>query len=139
MSRFGVALAVLGLCVAALAAAFLWQPGLDSLYDDSVSYLVLAQWFSPWHAADPAIAAAAPLEKYPPLFPLLLALTGGAYDWRIAHLVVAIAFAATVVLLALHAVRVTRSRARARRGCAHARASTTTTATASSRPSATSS
>jgi hypothetical protein len=110
MSRFGVALAVLGLCVAALAAAFLWQPGLDSLYDDSVSYLVLAQWFSPWHAADPAIVAAAPLEKYPPLFPLLLALTGGAYDWRIAHLVVAIAFAATVVLLALHAVRVTRSR-----------------------------
>ena len=111
MKAFRAALVLLGLGVAIAAAAFLWQPGLDSLYDDSVSYLVLAQWFSPWHGIDPAVAAAAPLEKYPPVFPLLLALTGGAYDWRIAHLVVALCFAATVVLLALHTSRIARSRA----------------------------
>jgi hypothetical protein len=109
MSRFALGVVLLGVAVAAVAARFLWQPGLDSLYDDSVSYLLLAQWLSPWHAADPAIVAAAPLEKYPPLFPLVLALTDGAYDWRIAHLVVAAAFAATVVLLALHTARITRS------------------------------
>ena len=111
MKPFGVALALLALGVGAAAAVFLWQPGLDSLYDDSVSYLVLAQWLSPWHAADAAVAAAAPLEKYPPVFPLLLALTGGAFDWRIAHLVVAACFAATIALLALHAAHITRSRA----------------------------
>jgi len=111
MRPFRVALAILGLGVGIAAGVFLWQPGLDSLYDDSVSYLVLAQWLSPWHAIDPAVAAAAPLEKYPPVFPLLLALTGGAYDWRIAHLVIAACFATTVVLLALHAARMTRSRA----------------------------
>ena len=110
MNAYRAALAVLGLGVGAAAAAFLWQPGLDSLYDDSVSYLLLAQWMSPWNAAGPVVAAAAPLEKYPPLFPLLLALTGGAYDWRIAHLVVAIAFAACAVMLAMHASHITRSR-----------------------------
>ncbi|HZZ93566.1 MAG TPA: hypothetical protein VFE23_13465 [Usitatibacter sp.] len=111
MRPSAIVLVLLGLGVAVAATAFLWQPGLDSLYDDSVSYLVLAQWLSPWHAASAAVAAAAPLEKYPPVFPLLLALTGGAYDWRIAHLVVALCFALSVVLLALHASRISRSRA----------------------------
>jgi hypothetical protein len=110
MRAHRIALALLALGIGVAAALFLWQPGLDSLYDDSVSYLLLAQWMSPWHAADPVVAAAAPLEKYPPVFPLLLALTGGAYDWRIAHLVVAIAFAATAALLARHASHITRSR-----------------------------
>jgi len=110
MSAYRAGLALLGLGVGAAAAAFLWQPGLDSLYDDSVSYLLLAQWMSPWHAAGPVVTAAAPLEKYPPLFPFVLALTGGAHDWRIAHLVVAAAFAATGVLLAMHAAHITRSR-----------------------------
>jgi hypothetical protein len=40
---------------------------------------------------------------------LLLALAGGAYDWRIAHLVVALAFGASVFFLGLHARRVTDS------------------------------
>src|SRR5258706_1180522 len=109
MMRTAVALGLLALAVAGAAAAFLWQPGLDSLFDDSVSYLVMAQALTPFHAADPAIVAAAAREKYPPLFPLILALTGGAYDWRIAHLVVALAFGASVFFLGLHARRVTGS------------------------------
>ena len=48
MSRFAAALAALALAAGACAAVFLWQPGLDSLHDDSVSYLVMAQAFSPW-------------------------------------------------------------------------------------------
>ena len=106
MSRPALALGALTLAVAAVAAAFLWQPGIDSLYDDSVGYLLMAQAFTPFHAVPPAVAAAASLEKYPPLFPLALALSGGAYDWRIAHLVVAASFAASVLLLGLHARRV---------------------------------
>lgn len=106
MSRFALSLGALALAVAAVAAAFLWQPGLDSLYDDSVGYLLMAQAFAPFHAAPSAVAAAASLEKFPPLFPLALAVSGGAYDWRIAHLVVAASFAASVLFLGLHARRV---------------------------------
>jgi 4-amino-4-deoxy-L-arabinose transferase-like glycosyltransferase len=109
MSRFAGALAALALAAGACAAVFLWQPGLDSLHDDSVSYLIMAQAFSPWHAADPVIRAAYPHEPYPPLFPLLIALAGGAYDWRIAHAVVAAALAASVFLLGLYAREATGS------------------------------
>jgi 4-amino-4-deoxy-L-arabinose transferase-like glycosyltransferase len=109
MRRIAAALGALCVAAGACALAFLWQPGLDSLYDDSVSYLIMAQRFSPFHAADAVIAAAAPYEKYPPLFPLLLALCGAAYDWRIAHAVVAACFAASVFFLGLHARRATGS------------------------------
>jgi 4-amino-4-deoxy-L-arabinose transferase-like glycosyltransferase len=109
MNRFALFLGALSIAAGACALAFLWQPGLASLYDDSVSYLIMAQRFSPFHAADPVIVAAAPYEKYPPLFPLLLALAGAAYDWRIAHGVVAACFAASVYLLGLHARRATGS------------------------------
>jgi 4-amino-4-deoxy-L-arabinose transferase-like glycosyltransferase len=109
MRGFTGALATLALVTAAFAAFFLWQPGLDSLHDDSVSYLIMAQAYSPWHAADPVIRAALAQETYPPLFPLMIALAGGAYDWHIAHLVVAIAFGASVFLFGLHARQVTDS------------------------------
>lgn len=104
-----VALLAVAALVAAFAIAFTHQSGLASLYDDSVSYLIMAQGFAPWHPADPALLAAFPLEKYPPGFPLLLALSGGAYDWRIAHALVALCFAASVFLLGLHARNITGS------------------------------
>jgi hypothetical protein len=40
MSRFTGALAAVALAASALATVFPWQPGLDSLHDDSVSYLI---------------------------------------------------------------------------------------------------
>jgi 4-amino-4-deoxy-L-arabinose transferase-like glycosyltransferase len=109
MTRAHAALGALAAAAGALAAIFTWQAGLASLYDDSVSYLVMAQAFSPYATANAAISAAFPHEKYPPLFPLLLAFGGGAYDWRIAHLWVALAFAASVFFLGLHAWKATGS------------------------------
>jgi hypothetical protein len=103
MTRAHAALGALAAAAGILAAIFAWQPGLGSLFDDSVSYLVMAQAYSPFTAASAAVVDAFPREKYPPLFPLLLALGGGAYDWRIAHLWVAIAFAASVFFLGVHA------------------------------------
>jgi hypothetical protein len=76
-----------------------------------VSYLVMAQAFAPYGDAGPAIASAFPLEKYPPLFPLAIAVSGGAYDWRIAHLLVAVSFGVSAWLLALLVRRTTGSRA----------------------------
>jgi hypothetical protein len=103
MSRQDGALAVLAAAVAGLAIAFTWQPGLASLYDDSVFYLMMAQAFSPYAHASPAVLAAAPFDTYPPLLPLLLALGGGAFDWRVAHALVAACFGVSVYFLGLHA------------------------------------
>jgi hypothetical protein len=109
MMRAHPALGGLAIAAGAFAAAFAWQPGLASIYDDSVSYLIMAQAFSPWTHASDAVAAAWPGEKYPPLFPMLLALGGGASDWRIAHAWVAASFAASVFLLGIHARNATGS------------------------------
>jgi hypothetical protein len=100
---------VVALAAGACAIAFAWQPGLATFHDDSVSYLLMAQAFSPWHAVSPAVAAAWPHEKYPPLFPALIALAGAAYDWRWAHAIVAACFGASVWLLGAHAARITAS------------------------------
>ncbi|MGZ5063553.1 MAG: hypothetical protein ACXWHB_06260 [Usitatibacter sp.] len=109
MTRQNLALAALAAIAGAFAVAFTWRPGLASLYDDSVSYLIMAQAFSPFSPASDAVAAAWPRQKYPPLFPLLLALGGGAADWRIAHAWVAASFAASVLLLGIHARNISRS------------------------------
>jgi 4-amino-4-deoxy-L-arabinose transferase-like glycosyltransferase len=109
MRRFHAALGTLTAAAAVFALVFTWQPGLASMYDDSVSYLIQAQAFSPFGAAPPAVLAAAAYQKYPPLFAALLALTGGAFDWRVAHALVAIAFAASVYLFGVLARRVTGS------------------------------
>ena len=108
-SRFGASLWALAILTGAAALWFVWQPGLGSLYDDSVSYLVMAQAMSPWSKPTAAIVAAFPMESYPPAFPLALALVGGAEDWRIAHTFVATCFAVSVLLCGYYAREVTGS------------------------------
>lgn len=109
--RFLLALGGLALAAGAFAVAFVWQPGLASVYDDSVSYLVMGQVLSPWAHASAAVVDAFPLERYPPLFPLLLGITGGAFDFRVGHALIAACFAASVFLCGVHARAVTRSNA----------------------------
>ena len=103
MSRHDGVLAALALVAGVVAIAFTWQPGLASLYDDSVFYLMMAQAISPFGQASPAVLAATPFDTYPPMLPVLLALFGGAFDWRIAHAIVAVCFGASVFLLGQHA------------------------------------
>src|SRR3989304_3073842 len=100
--------------LAAVTAAFAlawgvfgWQPTLATFADDSVSYLVMAQMFSPYQAASPAVAAAFPREAfYPPLFPLVLALVGAAHHTAWAHAVTALLLAASMPFAYLLGVRV---------------------------------
>ena len=99
------ALALIALAAGAIALAFTWQPGLATFHDDSASYLVMAQAFSPWQAASAPVLAQVPYEKYPPLFPALIAVAGAAYDWHWAHAIVALSFAAAVLLLGVYAAR----------------------------------
>jgi hypothetical protein len=101
-----VAAAVLTLVFAAGCAAFVRQATLATFADDSVSYLVMAQVFSPFRPASAAIAAAFPQEAvYPPLFPLLLALAGAAHDVAWAHVLSALLLAAWVPLVYLLGAR----------------------------------
>jgi hypothetical protein len=91
---------LLTVAFAAACTAFVWQPSLASFADDSVSYLVMAQVFSPWQPAAQPVAEAFVREAfYPPLFPLVLALAGGAHDMAIAHAITALLLAACLTAL----------------------------------------
>jgi hypothetical protein len=89
------AFALLMLAAVPLMFAFVWQHGLATLNDDSFSYLTLARhlgggrtFVEPW---------AWQHSHFPPLFPLVLAATGGSHDFLVGHLVVA-AFSALAVV-----------------------------------------
>jgi hypothetical protein len=98
----GAAAAALALAFGIACAMFVWQPTLATFADDSVSYLVMAQVFSPFQAASPAVAASFAREAfYPPLFPLVLALTGAAHHIAWAHAVTALLLAAALPLVYL--------------------------------------
>ena len=93
------------LFAAAIAAivAFCRHSVIATIGDDSVSYLTLARHFSAWNP-DPFAARWAPyFSNFPPLFPLLLALTGGAYDLLVAHMVVAAGAIASLFLVHAYA------------------------------------
>jgi hypothetical protein len=94
-----LAAGILALAFAWVCANFVLQPGLATFADDSVSYLVMAQVFSPWHAASPAVAEAFVREAfYPPLFPAILAIADASHDIARAHVLTALLLAACLPL-----------------------------------------
>jgi hypothetical protein len=100
MSRLAVL--AITLAFAWLCVAFVRQPTLASLADDSVSYLVMAQVFSPWQGASAPVAETFAREGfYPPLFPLLLAAVGAAHDVASSYMVGALLLAACLPLVFL--------------------------------------
>ena len=102
----GIAVLVLTLAFGLLCIGFVWQPTLATFADDSVSYLVMAQVFSPYAPASPAVAAAFSREAfYPPLFPLVLALAGAAHNIAWAHALTALLLTATIPLVYVLGVR----------------------------------
>ena len=101
-----IAVLMLTLAFGLLCIGFVWQPTLATFADDSVSYLVMAQVFSPYAPASPAVAAAFSREAfYPPLFPLVLALAGAAHDIAWAHALTALLLAAAIPLVYVLGVR----------------------------------
>jgi hypothetical protein len=87
--RLAVALgAALGAYLAWTAARIALHDGLTSIADDSSNYLVMARYLSPWLPAGEAVREAWMLQYFPPLFPLLLALSGASQSLLAAHLLV---------------------------------------------------
>ena len=70
--------------IALLYFRWTWNGETGSLLNDGICYLVMAQHYAPGHAADPVVAAAA-FSRFPPLYPLLLAWSGAAFDLYLAH------------------------------------------------------
>ncbi|MFZ3323172.1 MAG: hypothetical protein WA190_12430 [Usitatibacter sp.] len=75
--------------VAPLAVAFCWHDVIASVGDDSVSYIAMARHLSPFSSDTLAEPWLRYYSHFPPLFPLLLALTGGAWNFFAAHMLVA--------------------------------------------------
>jgi hypothetical protein len=101
-----VAAGLITLAFAILCTRFAWQPTLASFADDSVSYLVMAQVFSPWQSASaPVVEAFAREAFYPPLYPMVLALAGVAHDFARAQLLTALLLAACLPLVYLLGTR----------------------------------
>jgi hypothetical protein len=73
--------------LAAVAFPLTWSPHLADLGGDSAIYVMTARHFAPYLPADPVARTFADASLFPPLYPLLLAATGGAADLRIAHAV----------------------------------------------------
>ena len=73
-----------------LLSKLIWFDSLSSFANDSVHYLVMARYFSPWISESTAISTAWLLQDFPPFFPWLLALSGAAHSLLYAHLLVAI-------------------------------------------------
>ena len=101
-----IAAGALAVAFALVCVRFAWQPVLASFADDSASYLVMAQVFSPWQPASQPIAEAFVREAfYPPLFPALLGLVGAGDDIGLAHAVSALLLACALPLTYMLGVR----------------------------------
>ena len=106
-----IAVAILTLAFGLVCAVFVWQPTLATFADDSVSYLVMAQGFSPYAPVSQAVAAAFPRDAfYPPLFPLVLALAGAAHNTAWAHALTALLLTASIPPIYLLGIRLLEDR-----------------------------
>lgn len=88
-----------------------WLDGLASIADDSVNYLVMARYLSPWVPASEAVVAAWPLQNFPPLLPLVLAWTGAANSMQFSHFLISFLALASLIPLYGFAHKLLNSRA----------------------------
>ena len=88
---------------AAFLIPFVAHDRLASFFSDSVHYLLMARYLSPWHEASPAIVAAWPSQDFPPFFPFILAILGAAYDYTLAHVLTALFLLLAIPLIFIFA------------------------------------
>lgn len=77
----------MSIVVAGLYLTWTWTPELVGFGGDNAYYVLIARYFSPYEPASGVARYFATHSPYPPLYPLLLALSGGAYNLLLAHLI----------------------------------------------------
>lgn len=85
LSRLSIAL-VFGL-LGAVYLTWSWSSILGGFGGDNAHYLLMARHFSPYSAASSVATEFAASSFYPPLYPLLLGMTGGGKSLLAAHLI----------------------------------------------------
>ena len=104
--RRHVGLVILLALAAPVTIAFCWHGVISTLADDSVSYITVARWISPFGRDALLMPWVAYYSHFPPVFPTLLVITGGAWNFLVAHVVVALcALVALVMVYAYGAFR----------------------------------
>ncbi len=77
---------------------FVCSNHLSTFGNDSINYLVMGLYMSPWQEVNKAIIEMWPYQEYPPLYPAILAITGIVHDLQFAHAITAIFFVVSLVL-----------------------------------------
>ena len=91
---------ILVLLIGSLYLPWTSTPELAGLGGDNATYLLTAQHYSPWLPASEVARFFAQHSQYPPLLPLLFAFSGGAADVQTAHLVIALTFILSLIVMA---------------------------------------
>jgi len=84
-----------------LYVVWCWSTELGDFGGDNAYYLLTARYYSPWLGPSLVASHFALHSPYPPLFPLVLALTGGGASLLAAHLVVAAGWVSAIALFYL--------------------------------------
>jgi hypothetical protein len=84
---------------APVTIAFCWHGVISTLADDSVSYITVARWLWPFDRDTLLMPWVGYYSHFPPVFPALLAITGGAWNFFAAHMVVAFCSLAALVMI----------------------------------------
>jgi hypothetical protein len=79
------AIATLLLALAAIYFPFTWSGELADGGGDLPCYIFAARWLAPYLPPDPIGAEVAAQSQFPPLYPFVLMVTGGAVDLHAAH------------------------------------------------------
>lgn len=80
-------ISILLLSLAVLYLPWTWSEQLGGLGADPSVYLLSARHYAPFLSADPVASAVAVQSQFPPLYPIVLMLTGGAASVPLAHAV----------------------------------------------------
>ncbi|HEY2629139.1 MAG TPA: hypothetical protein VGI57_08420, partial [Usitatibacter sp.] len=100
--RRHLGLAILLAIAAPATIAFCWHDVISTIADDSVSYITMARWISSF-GGDALVAPwAGYYSHFPPVFPVLLVLTGGAWNLLAAHMLVACCALLAIVMVYLY-------------------------------------
>jgi len=86
-----------------IAIKFIWHDNLSTFASDSANYMLMALYLSPWEEASLPIQSLWPYQEYPPLFPLVLALTGVVHNMIAAHVFTLFILIAALPLIYLFA------------------------------------
>lgn len=102
--------ALIVLLLVVIVPFFAWHENTSGFYTDDAMYLLLADFFSPFHDGNIFVEhIVAAQSRFPPTFPVLIGLLGGGSDnMPVAHLVTASCFIASAVLLYVWSRRILR-------------------------------